>query len=217
MINDQHGNLSCHEDCTNIGVKGNPGRPPRAHHPKWSLVTVLEDATRHTATNSSHAVQIPTANVYRFGDPNNAKPVLRALDWTVRERESWAVIGSGAGEKTAFFEFGHLNRFCDPSLFYVLSLSLHYACPLAYTPGLDHFPRFNFVSTYYNISISIYVDILVCTMVNNPTRVIASNYRHTKASGHTITLKCVITLPLFLSTVLGASQFFTSLTDFSLL
>ncbi|KAH9976396.1 P-loop containing nucleoside triphosphate hydrolase protein [Lactifluus volemus] len=37
-------------------------------------------------------------------NPNNAKPVLRALDWTVREGESWAVVGSGAGEKTALLE-----------------------------------------------------------------------------------------------------------------
>jgi ABC-type molybdenum transport system ATPase subunit/photorepair protein PhrA len=65
---------------------------------------------QHTATYSSHVVRIPTANVYRFGDPNNAKPVLRALDWIVREGESWAVVGSGAGEKTALLEV---------SLFYV--------------------------------------------------------------------------------------------------
>ncbi|KAI0253684.1 P-loop containing nucleoside triphosphate hydrolase protein [Lactifluus subvellereus] len=59
---------------------------------------------QHTPTQPSHVVRIPTANVYRFGDPDNARPVLRALDWTVRDGESWAVVGSGTGEKTALLE-----------------------------------------------------------------------------------------------------------------
>ena len=75
---------------------------------------------QHRATHSSHVVRIPTANVYRFGDPNNAKPVLRALDWTVRDGESWAAVGSGAGEKTALLEVGHL---LSPHFF-----STDYAC-----------------------------------------------------------------------------------------
>ena len=60
--------------------------------------------------HSSHVVHIPTANVYRFGEFNSARPVLRSADWTVRQGESWAVVGSGAGEKTALLEVGHLNR-----------------------------------------------------------------------------------------------------------
>ncbi|KAI0301736.1 P-loop containing nucleoside triphosphate hydrolase protein [Multifurca ochricompacta] len=47
---------------------------------------------------------IPKANIYRFGDPNSAQPVLRDVNWTVREGESWAVVGSGASEKTALLE-----------------------------------------------------------------------------------------------------------------
>ena len=60
---------------------------------------------QHTtaAHTSSYVVRIPKANVYRFGDPDGARPVL-AVDWTVREGESWAVVGSGAGEKTALLE-----------------------------------------------------------------------------------------------------------------
>ncbi|KAI0293406.1 hypothetical protein BC826DRAFT_1015340, partial [Russula brevipes] len=59
----------------------------------------------HTAAaHSSLVVRIPRANVYRFGDSDNARPVLRAVDWTVYEGESWAVVGSGAGEKTALLE-----------------------------------------------------------------------------------------------------------------
>ena len=57
--------------------------------------------TRHL---SSYVVRIPKANIYRFGDSNKARPVLAGVDWTVREGESWAVVGSGAGEKTALLE-----------------------------------------------------------------------------------------------------------------
>ena len=60
---------------------------------------------QHTAAaHSSYVVRIPNANVYRFGDPDGARPVLRAVDWTVREGETWAVVGSGTGEKTALLE-----------------------------------------------------------------------------------------------------------------
>ncbi|KAI9441834.1 P-loop containing nucleoside triphosphate hydrolase protein [Lactarius indigo] len=57
--------------------------------------------TRHL---SSYVVHIPKANIYRFGDSDSARPVLTGVDWTVREGESWAVVGSGAGEKTALLE-----------------------------------------------------------------------------------------------------------------
>ena len=39
-------------------------------------------------------VRIPRANVYRFGEAR--KPVLRDLDLTVHEGESWAVVGAGS-------------------------------------------------------------------------------------------------------------------------
>jgi ABC-type molybdenum transport system ATPase subunit/photorepair protein PhrA len=53
---------------------------------------------------SSYVVRIPKANIHRFGDSDHARPVLTGVDWTVREGESWAVVGSGAGEKTALLE-----------------------------------------------------------------------------------------------------------------
>jgi hypothetical protein len=67
------------------------------------VARLLSLGLRATA-DASCVVRIPNANVYRFGDPNGARPVLRAVDWTVREGESWAVVGSGAGEKTALLE-----------------------------------------------------------------------------------------------------------------
>lgn len=68
------------------------------------MVTRLLRLQHTTASHSPYVVRIPSANVYRFGDPDGARPVLRAVDWTVREGESWAVVGSGAGEKTALLE-----------------------------------------------------------------------------------------------------------------
>jgi ABC-type molybdenum transport system ATPase subunit/photorepair protein PhrA len=53
---------------------------------------------------SPYVVRIPKANIYRFGDSNRTRPVLAGVDWTVREGESWAVVGSGAGGKTALLE-----------------------------------------------------------------------------------------------------------------
>lgn len=68
------------------------------------MVTRLLRLQHTTASQSCYVVRIPSANVHRFGDPDGARPVLRAVDWTAREGESWAVVGSGAGEKTALLE-----------------------------------------------------------------------------------------------------------------
>ncbi|KAJ3733162.1 P-loop containing nucleoside triphosphate hydrolase protein [Lentinula guzmanii] len=49
-------------------------------------------------------INIPNASVYRFGDGKYAQPLFQDLTWTVKEGESWAVIGSGGGgEKTVLF------------------------------------------------------------------------------------------------------------------
>ncbi|KAG7452169.1 P-loop containing nucleoside triphosphate hydrolase protein [Guyanagaster necrorhizus] len=54
--------------------------------------------------SSATVINIPKADVYRFGDANAAStPVFRDLDWTVKEGESWAVVGFGSHEKHDFF------------------------------------------------------------------------------------------------------------------
>ncbi|KAH8835513.1 P-loop containing nucleoside triphosphate hydrolase protein [Flagelloscypha sp. PMI_526] len=60
---------------------------------------------------STTIINIPTANVYRFGDPNSARPVIHDLEWKVRDDESWAILGSSAGEKSLLFDIllGHLR------------------------------------------------------------------------------------------------------------
>ncbi|KIK66250.1 hypothetical protein GYMLUDRAFT_929332 [Collybiopsis luxurians FD-317 M1] len=46
---------------------------------------------------------IPKASVYRFGDGKYAQPLFRDVAWTVKEGESWAVVGSGAEERRLSF------------------------------------------------------------------------------------------------------------------
>lgn len=57
-----------------------------------------------SSSASARIIHIPKANVYRFGDSNASKPLFRDLEWTVNEGESWAVVGSGSGAKTALFQ-----------------------------------------------------------------------------------------------------------------
>jgi ABC-type molybdenum transport system ATPase subunit/photorepair protein PhrA len=53
-------------------------------------------------------IHIPKADIYRFGDPNFARPIFRDLEWTVKEGEAWAVVGSGSGEKTSLFQVNNI-------------------------------------------------------------------------------------------------------------
>ncbi|KAJ7648236.1 P-loop containing nucleoside triphosphate hydrolase protein [Mycena polygramma] len=68
-----------------------------------------------TSTNASASVlvlHIPKANLYRFGDATNrATPVFCDLAWSIKPNESWAVVGSGSGEKSSMFDMlmGHLR------------------------------------------------------------------------------------------------------------
>ncbi|KAJ3828706.1 P-loop containing nucleoside triphosphate hydrolase protein [Lentinula raphanica] len=63
------------------------------------------NASYSTLSPHDAIINIPKANVNRFGDGKYAQPLFRDLTWTVREGESWAVIGKGGGgEKTALFD-----------------------------------------------------------------------------------------------------------------
>ncbi|KAJ6458423.1 P-loop containing nucleoside triphosphate hydrolase protein [Mycena vitilis] len=70
------------------------------------------NSTSTDALTSALVLNIPTANVYRFGDATNrATPVFRNLAWRIKTNESWAVVGSGSGEKSSTFDMlmGHLR------------------------------------------------------------------------------------------------------------
>ncbi|KAF9489754.1 P-loop containing nucleoside triphosphate hydrolase protein [Pleurotus eryngii] len=56
-------------------------------------------------------INIPGANIHRFGQPNSVAPVFRDVHWTVSEGENWAVVGSASGEKATLFQtlLGHLR------------------------------------------------------------------------------------------------------------
>ncbi|KAI0311188.1 P-loop containing nucleoside triphosphate hydrolase protein [Amylostereum chailletii] len=79
------------------------------------------------STSAGPVLRIPKADVYQFGDPNGARRVISDLEWTVQEGESWAVVGSGSGEKSALLEtlLGHTRLSPSPpgGLFPFLSFS----------------------------------------------------------------------------------------------
>ncbi|TFK50884.1 P-loop containing nucleoside triphosphate hydrolase protein [Heliocybe sulcata] len=59
----------------------------------------------HTdALSKDLLIHIPKCNVYRFDDTKSTSPIFCGLEWTVREGESWAVVGAGSGEKTTLLE-----------------------------------------------------------------------------------------------------------------
>jgi ABC-type molybdenum transport system ATPase subunit/photorepair protein PhrA len=74
-----------------------------ADRPRYRLLRAFHG---HGQRESSDIVlHIPRANVFRFGDSNKASPVFKDLEWTVKEGENWAVIGSGwGGNKTALLQ-----------------------------------------------------------------------------------------------------------------
>ena len=79
-------------------------------------------------------VRIPRSNVFRFGDPNAATPVFRGYDWTIKEGESWAVIGStpslfkvGAQDFLRFTNSNHSTSRFSPDTFVY---RLHHHLPL---------------------------------------------------------------------------------------
>ncbi|KAJ7469326.1 P-loop containing nucleoside triphosphate hydrolase protein [Mycena galericulata] len=82
-----------------------------------SLSSSLKNAKCYsTSTGDSLVLNIPKANVYRFGDANRATPLFHDLEWSVKTTESWAVVGTGSGEKSALFDMlmGHLRIYPPP-------------------------------------------------------------------------------------------------------
>ncbi|KAJ6592656.1 P-loop containing nucleoside triphosphate hydrolase protein [Mycena capillaripes] len=77
----------------------------------WSSSRSIKFASIRTAV-----LHIPKANVYRFGDANRATPVFRDFEWSIKTNESWAVVGSGSGEKSSVFDMlmGHLRIHPSP-------------------------------------------------------------------------------------------------------
>lgn len=88
-----------------------PGNAMPIYGARGLRSTLLLRAYTTRAATQNAILHIPKANVYRFGDPNNARPVFQDLQWTINDGESWAVVGSGSGEKIALFQVGPGPRF----------------------------------------------------------------------------------------------------------
>ncbi|KDQ56336.1 hypothetical protein JAAARDRAFT_36509 [Jaapia argillacea MUCL 33604] len=68
-----------------------------------SLTLVLRAGLRTKSDSAPLPIlDIPKSNIYRFGDAKN--PVFHDIEWTIQDGESWAVVGSGSGEKTTLLE-----------------------------------------------------------------------------------------------------------------
>ncbi|KLO15145.1 P-loop containing nucleoside triphosphate hydrolase protein [Schizopora paradoxa] len=80
----------------------------RLHHARGLnrlCSNTAETRTRRSYSTSNQTIlNIPKANVYRFGDPNKASPVFKDLEWTIRDGESWAIVGPAGNEKTQLLE-----------------------------------------------------------------------------------------------------------------
>ncbi|KAK7057939.1 p-loop containing nucleoside triphosphate hydrolase protein [Favolaschia claudopus] len=59
----------------------------------------------------STVLNVPKADIYRFGDANRATPVFHDVEWSIKATDSWAVVGTGSGEKSSVFDMlmGHLR------------------------------------------------------------------------------------------------------------
>ncbi|KIK66246.1 hypothetical protein GYMLUDRAFT_38070 [Collybiopsis luxurians FD-317 M1] len=78
---------------------------PRRFSTNASTSTSTSTSSQANFQEPPLVIHIPKASVYRFGDGKHAQPLFRDVAWTVKEGESWAVIGSGGGgEKTIVFE-----------------------------------------------------------------------------------------------------------------
>lgn len=52
-------------------------------------------------------IHIPKADVFRFGDTKASDAIFKDLKWTVKDGESWAVIGATPSSKSELFQVGH--------------------------------------------------------------------------------------------------------------
>lgn len=82
-------------------------------------------------------LHIPKGNVYRFGDANRATPVFRDLEWSIKTNESWAVVGTGSGEKSSVFDVGLRPEIWSESL---RLMARAHRCSWG-TSGYTHLPR----------------------------------------------------------------------------
>ncbi|KAL0573153.1 hypothetical protein V5O48_008807 [Marasmius crinis-equi] len=81
----------------------------------WLRTTLTSVGTRSLSTT---IINVPKANIYPFGSATSkTQPVFTDVEWKIEKGESWAVVGSGSGEKDLLFQtlLGHLRISPYPS------------------------------------------------------------------------------------------------------
>jgi hypothetical protein len=98
---------------------------PRRFSTNASTSTSKSTSSQANLQEAPLVIHIPKASVYCFGDGKHAQPLFRDVAWTVKEGESWAVIGSGGGgEKTIVFEVCMIFHFYSSILIPISNTSL---------------------------------------------------------------------------------------------
>ncbi len=112
------------------------GRRICASRSHWHGRNFTALAEKHFSTSESAQtiLTIPKADVYQFGDANKASPVFKDLEWTIRDGESWAIVGPAGNEKTQLLEVRevHTCDFMAPNLSpHADAIRIHALAPLS--------------------------------------------------------------------------------------
>uniref|UniRef100_A0A0W0EXS4 Putative P-loop containing nucleoside triphosphate hydrolase protein n=1 Tax=Moniliophthora roreri TaxID=221103 RepID=A0A0W0EXS4_MONRR len=77
---------------------------------KTRQFSLVKSPALSRASSSSTIISIPKADIYSFGATRD-RPIFTDVEWTVRDKESWAIVGTGSGEKNLLFQtlLGHFR------------------------------------------------------------------------------------------------------------
>lgn len=100
--------------------------------------------------HDGRVIHIPKADVFRFGDTKASDAIFKDLEWTVKDGESWAVIGATPSSKSELFQvsrpaFSQHSSCSDFALFTPFKGSTWSTTPQALSPRWD----ISFPATYH--------------------------------------------------------------------
>ncbi|EEB92577.1 hypothetical protein MPER_08891 [Moniliophthora perniciosa FA553] len=72
--------------------------------------SLVKSPATSRASSSSTIISIPKANIYPFGATRD-QPIFTDVQWTVKDKESWAVVGTSSGEKNLLFQVRYRQPF----------------------------------------------------------------------------------------------------------
>ena len=74
-------------------------------HSTFSTISDRRWGIKQTRSlHDGRVIHIPKADVFRFGDTRASDAIFKDLEWTVKDGESWAVIGATPSSKSELFQ-----------------------------------------------------------------------------------------------------------------